>query len=1134
MAARWLSKTDNDCMKLRHTTALMTLVLLTTIVRAGQQPAATPPPIPPERGTLTVSKEVGDAILAAVRAPAGFTVTAFAAPPVANYPAAITATHEGVVFVCVDRNGSLQTDAGMGYILRLVDKDRNGQADEYSVFATLDSPRGAVYDGAWLYVSHPPLVTAFRDADGDGVAEDRRTLVRGLGFGLDFRGADHTTNGLEMGIDGWLYVAVGDYGFVKATGADGQEIQLRGGGNVRVRPDGSGLEIYTRGTRNDYDVAIDPYLNLFARGNTNDGGGFDIRMYHFVAGATFGYPTLFRNFSNEVVPPIADYGTGSGTGMLFVHDSGLPAPYGNALYSVDWGRNGVFRHPLTPKGSTFAVGQEDFVTVSRPTDMAIDGSSHLYLASWDGGQFRYAGEKVGYVVRLTHQNAKPSPPVDLAAATDTALADVIGSANLVSSRAAQAAMLRRGRSAERIALLVRRAANGPVYGRVAAMFTLKQLAGADATPALVKLAADPAVRAFAIRALADHPGELSPAEKPLFVRALADPDPRVRLEAVTGLRRMGATDAAVSLLPLAASADPVISNVTVNALVALSAVDAPLAAVKGVSDELAAGALRVLQQIHQPAVVSGLIAALPEPTKPVRRRAILQALARLHYREGVWRGTLAEWWGTRPDTTGPYYDPVAWAESARIRSVLLRAVLEPGTSAAAQGAVTGVAADLERNRVLPPGGAELLTALAADRHALLGDVARALVGRVRLEMDSTTGPLLERVARAQARYRGAIVTMIVAAGQPTPVAASILQSTATDASLKPELRASAFTALASATGAEAVRRSVDTFVTLAASPSSSTEAPPLDAVWTQFIAAPAHAERMAIWRELAESKDPSRQRLAYAVLLQLAADPPALGRGARGGGAGRGGGRGRGGQIQAAIESARTEARAMIDASWKTPAASSLVWAVGRTGAVRYRDRVAEAASSSAADVREAATFALARLDAAAPAAAAPATTAGPAVSTIAYDELVGRLATVTGDVALGRKLFVQQSCSACHTTAAGEAEKGPPLGGIFSRYSKADVIESILRPAAKVAQGFATQSFTTADKRQITGFVVREGQNDVTVRDLTGAETTLRKGEILTRTVAEGSVMPPGLVDTLTLHELASLVAFLESTTAK
>ena len=313
------------------------------------------------------------------------------------------------------------------------------------------------------------------------------------------------------------------------------------------------------------------------------------------------------------------------------------------------------------------------MTVPRPTDMAIDGSSHLYVASWDGGQFRYAGENVGYVVRLTHKGAKPAPALDLAAASDAALVESVGAPNLVMSRAAQAAMLRRGRSPERIALLERRAASGSLDGRVAALFTLKQLAGADATPALMKLAADPSVRAFALRALADRQGELSDSIQPLLTKALTDPDPRVVLEAINGVRRMGATGSAAALVPLTASADPLIANVAINALVALSAIDAPLAAVRGPSDAVASGALRVLQQIHAPQVASGLIAALSKPATPARRSAILQALARLHNREGVWRGTLAEWWGTRPDTTGPYYDPTAWEESARIRAVLMAA-----------------------------------------------------------------------------------------------------------------------------------------------------------------------------------------------------------------------------------------------------------------------------------------------------------------------------------------------------------------------------------------------------------------------------------------------------------------------------
>lgn len=1130
------------------------------------QPAPATPPLPAPRGTLSISPEAASAILASVKAPQGFKVTAFAAPPVANYPTSVTSSHDGVVFVCVDRNGSLQADPGMGYILRLVDKDQDGQADEYTVFAALDSPRGAVFDGEALYVSHPPFVTALRDEDGDGIAEDRRTLVRGLGFGLDFRGADHTTNGLEMGIDGWLYVAVGDYGFVKAVGADGQEIQLRGGGNVRVRPDGTELEIYSRGTRNDYDLAIDPYLNLFARGNTNDGGGFDIRMYHFVAGAAYGYPALFRNFSDEVIPPIADYGTGSGTGMLYVHDSGLPQPYGDALYSVDWGRNAVFRHALKAKGATFTVDQEPFLETARPNDLAIDGSSRLYLASWTGGQFRYAGENVGFVARLTHERAKPAPPVNLASATDAALVDLIGSANLVRSRAAQAAMLRRGRSAERIALLERRAASGSLDGRVAAIFTLKQLAGADATPALAKLSADPAVRAFALRALADRRGEISGAQKALFVRALDDPDLRVKLEAITGLRRMGATDAAAAILPLTANTDVVIAHVAVKALASLGAIDASLAALKGSSDAVAAGALRVLQQIHQPAAVSGLVAALSDTTVPARRAAILRALARLHNRDGVWRGTISEWWGTRPDTTGPYYDPVAWEESPRIRSVLMSALLESG--AGSQADVASLATDLERNRVLPPGGAELLKAMAADRHPLMSEVAGALVGRVRLDVDRRTAQLLERSAGANLRYRATVVKMLVAAGPPNSLAGALLQSAAIDPSLDAELRASAYSSLASATGPDALRRSIDAFAVLVRPELD----PPLESVWRQFIGTSSHAANVSVFRELAAAADPARQRLGFAVLLQLAADPPAAGRGGRGlpGAGGRGGdpqaggaaagpgggpggppaagggpgaaglgaggrgGRGRGGASEAVIAGARADARATIDGAWNGPSAASLVWAVGRTGAARYRDRVEALSTSSLPDVRESAAYATARLAALSPPAAPTVATAGPHVASIPFEELVTRLAAATGEAGFGRKLFEQQGCAACHTTAPGEPEKGPYLGGISTRYSRAEVLESIIRPSARVAQGFATNSFTTTDKRQLSGFVVREGQDEVVIRDLTGTETTLRKTQIASRSVSEGSIMPPGLVDTLTLQELASLLAFLEGTAGK
>ena len=141
---------------------------------------------------------------------------------------------------------------------------------------------------------HPPHLSAYIDKDGDGVADEEKVLVKDIAFGYKDRPGDHTSNGVTLGIDGWLYLAIGDFGFLEAEGADGRKLQLRGGGVVRVRPDGTGLELYSRGTRNILEVGLDPLLNGFARDNTNDGGGWDIRLHHFTGLEEHGYPILFK------------------------------------------------------------------------------------------------------------------------------------------------------------------------------------------------------------------------------------------------------------------------------------------------------------------------------------------------------------------------------------------------------------------------------------------------------------------------------------------------------------------------------------------------------------------------------------------------------------------------------------------------------------------------------------------------------------------------------------------------------------------------------------------------------------------------------------------------------------------------
>jgi putative heme-binding domain-containing protein len=139
-------------------------------------------------------------------------------------------------------------------------------------------------------------------------------------------------------------------------------------------------------------------------------------------------------------------------------------------------------------------------------------------------------------------------------------------------------------------------------------------------------------------------------------------------------------------------------------------------------------------------------------------------------------------------------------------------------------------------------------------------------------------------------------------------------------------------------------------------------------------------------------------------------------------------------------------------------------------------------------------------------------------------------VAGLKGDPDLGQTLFTRQACATCHTASPEEALKGPFLGGISQRYNRAELIDSIVRPAAVVAQGFGTNYFDMKDGRHVEGFIIREGTTEVVVRDIAGTETTLAKNAIAERGTRDGSIMPQGLVDNLTLQEFASLLAYLDS----
>lgn len=682
-------------------------------------------------------------LLKEVKVPDGFQANIFAAAPAVNYPVFVAAAPDGTLYVSSDKNGSLDREPHRGRVLRVRDLDGDGRADEVKEFIKdVDSPRGLLWDHDRLYLLHPPHLSVFIDHDRNGVSDEQKILVKNIAFGFADRPADHTSNGIELGVDGWIYCAIGDFGFMEAEGTDGRKLQLRAGGVVRVRPDGTGLELYSRGTRNILEVAVSPLLEMFARDNTNDGDGWDIRLHHFTPMSEHGYPSLFKNFSDEIIQPLAIYGGGSGCGAMWLSEPGFPEGYNNAPYTADWGREWVYRHPLTPNGATFKAEQHEFVRATRVTDLDVDAMSRIYVASWKGATFTYAGEDVGYIVRVTPKGYTPEPLPDFPSLNDAELVRLLNSPSHRRRLEAQRQLLRRDLSPETIARVESVASDRyrSLPTRVAALFLLKQEQGSASHPFIEALAADASIREFCVRALGDRLEE-SQVNPAVLLRALAAPDPAVRREAVFALTRVGAPRLAEAIAPLLADADPIVAHTAMQALRRLNAsepclaiLDDPLA-----SSELRAGAIRVLQRLHEPAVVAGLLTRLEAESSPARRQGLITALARLYFKEGEWKG---DSWGTRPDTTGPYYQPEQWSESLKILSALKNA-LEQSTGAEA----AFIARELGRHKIQTDETLASVIRLAADDESL---IPSALAQLARTEdVPSAALPLLTKAAAAE-------------------------------------------------------------------------------------------------------------------------------------------------------------------------------------------------------------------------------------------------------------------------------------------------------------------------------------------------------------------------------------------------
>jgi len=141
----------------------------------------------------------------------------------------------------------------------------------------------------------------------------------------------------------------------------------------------------------------------------------------------------------------------------------------------------------------------------------------------------------------------------------------------------------------------------------------------------------------------------------------------------------------------------------------------------------------------------------------------------------------------------------------------------------------------------------------------------------------------------------------------------------------------------------------------------------------------------------------------------------------------------------------------------------------------------------------------------------------------------------MAGDARRGAVVFRDALCSRCHRAGLTGPAVGPDLTMVARRFSRRDMLASIVTPSAAVAENYRNSEITTADGRSIVGRVVVEGDfrsekvlvNTDPLRPTQWVE--IDKKQIEEHREATTSPMPEGLLDSFEPQEIADLLAFLE-----
>jgi putative heme-binding domain-containing protein len=132
------------------------------------------------------------------------------------------------------------------------------------------------------------------------------------------------------------------------------------------------------------------------------------------------------------------------------------------------------------------------------------------------------------------------------------------------------------------------------------------------------------------------------------------------------------------------------------------------------------------------------------------------------------------------------------------------------------------------------------------------------------------------------------------------------------------------------------------------------------------------------------------------------------------------------------------------------------------------------------------------------------------------------------GVASRGAALFESAQCAKCHRFGERGDSVGPDLTNVAKRFQRKEILESILFPSQTISDQFASQTVVANDGKTYVGMVAPSGNGALVVLQANGEKMTIPEDEVESRTRAKVSSMPQGLLNRLSIEEVADLFAYL------